>query len=63
MCKAFLIHVGSAQEAIKKKGYFKAAFEENTKAYVELRSKIKSAEVQLAELDESTGGEVKKLLQ
>ncbi len=23
MCKAFLIHVGLAQEAIKKKGYFK----------------------------------------
>jgi hypothetical protein len=26
-CKAFLIHLGSAQEAIKKKGYFKS-FEE-----------------------------------
>jgi hypothetical protein len=53
---------------IKKKGHFKA-FKENTKAYVELRGKIKSAKAQLAKLDESTGGEVgtskksKKLLQ
>ena len=37
--EAFLIHVGSAQEAIKKKGYFKA-YEENNEAYVELRGKI-----------------------
>jgi hypothetical protein len=57
MCKAFLIHVGSAQEVIKKKGYLKA-FEENTEAYAELHGKIKSAKAQLAELDESTSGEV-----
>ncbi len=57
MRKAFLIHVESAQEAIKKKGYFKA-FEENTKAYAELRGKIKSVKAELAELDKSTGREV-----
>ncbi len=42
---------------IKKKGYCKA-FGENTEAYVKLRGKIKSAKAQLANLDESTGGEV-----
>jgi hypothetical protein len=42
---------------IEKKGYFKA-FEENTKSYVELCSKIKSVKAQLAKLDEYTGGEV-----
>ncbi len=57
MWEAFLIHVGSAQEAIKKKGYFKA-FKENTEAYVELCGKIKSAKAQLAELDKFTSGEV-----
>jgi hypothetical protein len=44
---AFLIHVGSAREAIKKKGYFKA-YEENNEACVELPGKIKSAKAQLA---------------
>ena len=48
--------MGSAREAIKKKGYFKA-YEENNKAYVELRGKIKSAKAQLATLDESAIGE------
>lgn len=55
-CEAFLIHVGSAREAIEKKGYFKA-YEENNEAYVELRGKIKSAKAQLATLDESAIGE------
>ena len=54
--KAFLIHVRSAQEAIKKKGYFKA-YKENNKAYVELCGKIKSAKAQLATLDKSAIGE------
>ena len=54
--EAFLIHVGSAQEAIKKKGYFKA-YEEINEAYVELRGKIKSAKAQVATLDESAIGE------
>jgi hypothetical protein len=44
MHKAFLIHVVSAQEAIEKKGYFKA-FEVNTEAYAELRGKIKSVKL------------------
>ncbi len=44
--------MGSAQEAIEKKGYFKA-YKENNEAYVELRGKIKSAKAQLATLDES----------
>jgi hypothetical protein len=42
MPEAFLTHVWSAQEAFKKKGYFKA-YEENNEAYVELRGKIMSA--------------------
>ncbi len=56
MREAFLIHVGSAQEAIEKKGYFKA-YEENKEAYVKLHGKIKSAKAQLATLDESAIGE------
>ena len=56
MREAFLIHVGSAREVIEKKGYFKA-YEENNKAYVELRGKIKSAKAQLATLDKSAIGE------
>ena len=56
MRKAFLIHVRLAQEAIKKKGYFKA-YEENNEAYVELHGKIKSAKAQLATLEESAIGE------
>ena len=48
--------MGSAREAIEKKGSFKA-YEENNEAYVELRGKIKSAKAQLATLDESAIGE------
>jgi hypothetical protein len=54
--KAFLIHVGSALEAIKRKGYFKAYIESN-KAYVEQRSRIKLAKAQLTKLDDCTNGE------
>jgi hypothetical protein len=49
--------VGSAREAVKKKGYFNA-FDKNTKAYAELFGKIMSAKAHLAELDKSTSGEV-----
>jgi hypothetical protein len=34
MCKAFLIHVGSALEAIERKGYFKA-YTESNEVYME----------------------------
>ncbi len=55
-CKAFLIHVELAQEAIKKKVYFKACYEAS-EAHQEHRGAIKQAKTQLAELDGSTGGE------
>ncbi len=50
MRKAFLIHVGSAQEAIKRKGYFKAYIESN-EVYMEQCGKIKQLKAQLAELE------------
>ncbi len=40
MRKAFLIHVGSALEAIKRKGYLKA-YKEANEAYVEHCGRIK----------------------
>jgi hypothetical protein len=49
MHEAFLIHVRSAQEVIKKKGYFKA-FEENTKACAELLANFSVANLKLREL-------------
>ncbi len=55
-CDAFLIHVGSAREAIKKKGYFKD-YEENNEVFAELCGKIKSAKAQLATLDKFAVGE------
>jgi hypothetical protein len=54
--KAFLIHVGSALEAIKRKGYIKVSIESN-EAYMEQCGRIKLAKAQLAELDDSTNGE------
>jgi hypothetical protein len=56
MCEAFLIHVGSAQEAIERKGYFKAYMESN-EVYMEKYGRIKQAKAQLAKLDDSTNGE------
>jgi hypothetical protein len=56
MRELFLIHVGSALEAIKRKGYSKTN-EESNKAYAENCGRIKLAKAQLAELDDSTGGE------
>jgi hypothetical protein len=52
-CKAFLMHVGSGLNAIKKRGHFKAHKEAN-KAYVEQRGLVKQAKVTLAELDGTT---------
>jgi hypothetical protein len=49
MRKAFLIHVGSALEAIKRKGHLRPN--------VEQRGRIKQAKAQLAELNDSPNGE------
>jgi hypothetical protein len=51
--KAFLIHVGSAQEAIKKKGYFKS-FEEYSETFANKRKKIKELKDQLTALKEAS---------
>ena len=59
-CKAFLIHIRSSLEAIKRKGYFNLNFKayvESKKAYVEQCSVIKQAKAHLAELDGSTDRE------
>ncbi len=53
MRKAFLIHVESTQEAIKRKGYFKAYVDSN-KVYMDQRSVIKQVKAQLAKLDDFT---------
>ena len=50
--KAFLIHVGSAREAIKKKGYFKS-FEDHSNDYSEKREKVKEPKKQLEALKET----------
>jgi hypothetical protein len=57
MREAFLIHVGSAQEGVEKRGTSRP-LKKIPKLYVELCGKIKSVKAQLAKLDESTGGEV-----
>ncbi len=53
-CKAFLVHVGSAQEAIKKKGYFKS-YEEYSGTFAIKHERIKLLKNQLIELDETSG--------
>jgi hypothetical protein len=53
MRKAFLIHVGSALEAIKKMGYFKAHKDAN-KAYGEQHELVKQAKAALYKLDGTT---------
>jgi hypothetical protein len=53
MCEAFFIHVGSALEAIKKKGYFKAHNKAN-KAYMKQHNLVKQAKATLAKLDGTT---------
>ncbi len=47
--EAFLIHVGSAREAIKKKGYFKS-FEDHSDDYSEKRGRVKELKKQLEAL-------------
>ncbi len=56
MRKAFLIHVGSALEAIKRKGNFKTYVDSN-KAYIEECGRIMLAKAKLATLDDSTDRE------
>jgi hypothetical protein len=51
-CKAFLIHVGSAREAIKKKGYVKS-FEDHSDDYSEKQGKVKELRNQLVALKEA----------
>jgi hypothetical protein len=50
--KAFLIHVGSAREAIEKKGYFKS-FEEHSDDYSEKQENVKELRKQLEALKEA----------
>jgi hypothetical protein len=52
MRKAFLIHMGSAREAIEKKGYFKS-FEDHSDNYSEKRGKVKELKDQLVALKEA----------
>ncbi len=52
MCEAFLINVGSALEAIEKKGYFKS-FEDHSDEYSEKRGKVKELKNQLVALKEA----------
>jgi hypothetical protein len=52
--EAFLIHVGSAQEAIEKKGYFNS-FEDHSKNYTDKHEKVKELKDQLVALREASG--------
>ncbi len=52
--KAFLIHVETSQEGIKKNGYFKS-YEEYLVTFADKRERIKHLKSQLAELDETYG--------
>jgi hypothetical protein len=56
--EAFLIHVGSAQEVIKKKGYFKS-FEDHSDDYSEKRGKVKELKDQLVALKEALSSQPK----
>jgi hypothetical protein len=51
--EAFLIHVGSAQEGIKKKGYFKS-FEDHSGTYADKHEKVKELKDQLVALREAS---------
>jgi hypothetical protein len=51
--EAFLIHMGSAQEAIEKKGYFKS-YKEFSGTFANKRKKIKELRDQLTELKEAS---------
>ena len=52
--KAFLIHVGSAREAIKKKWYFES-FEEYSETFAAKHERIKQLKDQLVETDGTSG--------
>jgi hypothetical protein len=52
-CKEFLMHVGSAMDAIKKQGHFKA-HKEAHESYMEQCNLVKNAKAALAELDGTT---------
>ena len=54
--EAFLIHVGSAREAIEKKGFFKS-FEEHSKDYAEKRAKVKEFKKQVEALKEAVAAQ------
>ena len=58
MREAFLIQVGSAQEAIKKKGYFKS-FEDHSNDYSKKRGKVKELKDQLVALKEAIAAQPK----
>ena len=57
--EAFLIHVGSAREAIEKKGFFKS-FEEHSKDYAEKRAKVKEFKKQVEALKEAVAAQPRK---
>ncbi len=57
--EAFLIHVGSAGEAIEKKGYFKP-FEEHSNDYSEKREKVKELRKQAEALKEALAAQPHK---
>ena len=54
--EAFLIHVGSAREAIEKKGFFKS-FEEHSDDYAEKRAKVKELKKQVEALKEAVAAQ------
>jgi hypothetical protein len=54
--EAFLIHVGSAREAIKKKGFFKS-FEKHSDDYAEKREKVKELKKQVEALKEAVAAQ------
>ena len=54
--EAFLIHVGSAREAIEKKGFFKS-FEEHSKDYAETRATVKEFKKQVEALKEAVAAQ------
>ncbi len=56
--EAFLIHVGSAREAIEKKGYFKS-FEDHSDTYSDKRKKVKELKDQLVALREASAAQPK----
>jgi hypothetical protein len=58
MGEAFLIHVGSAREAIKKKGYFKSV-EDHSETNANKREKVKELKDQLVALREASAAPAK----